>query len=147
VAALSIARAGGRHCQAPHSVSPQPQESFMEYMLLIHSETSNNAEAVPESARAQMLAAYRAYTEAITQAGIVRSVNRLRPASAATSVRVREGKTEVHNGPYIETREELGGYYLIDVPDLDQALSWAARCPAAAHGTIEVRPVWPMGAY
>ena len=73
--------------------------------------------------------------------------DRLRPASAATSVRVRDGKTEVHNGPVIETRDELGGYYLIDVPDLDQALSWAARCPGAAHGTIEVRPIWPMGAY
>jgi hypothetical protein len=119
----------------------------MEYMLLLHSETSKNAEAVPEAARAQMLAAYRSYTEAITQAGIVRSTNRLRPAAAATSVRVREGKTEVHNGPFIETREELGGYYLIDVADLDQALAWAARCPAAAHGTIEVRPIWPMGAY
>lgn len=119
----------------------------MEYMLLIHSEPNRNAEAVPEAARAQMLGAYRAYTEALHQAGIVKSTNRLRPAASATAVRVREGKTEVHNGPYIETREELGGYYLIDVPDLDAALSWAARCPGAAHGTIEVRPIWPMGDY
>jgi hypothetical protein len=57
---------------------------------------------------------------------------------------VREGKTEVHNGPFIETREQLGGYYLIDVPDLDAALKWAARCPGASHGTVEVRPVWAM---
>ena len=119
----------------------------MEYMLLIHSETIRNAEAVPEAARTQMLAAYKAYSEAAYQAGIVKSSNRLRPASSATAVRVREGKTEVHNGPYIETREELGGYYLIDVPDLDAALAWAARCPGAAHGTVEVRPVWPMGEY
>jgi hypothetical protein len=59
-------------------------------------------------------------------------------------VRVRGGKTEVLNGPYAETREQLGGYYVIDVPDLDAALSWAARCPSSGHGTIEVRPIWEM---
>jgi hypothetical protein len=52
----------------------------------------------------------------------------------------------VLNGPYAETREQLGGYFLIDVPDLDAALSWAARCPGASHGVVEVRPIWPMGA-
>jgi hypothetical protein len=60
---------------------------------------------------------------------------------------VRDGKTEVQNGPFIETREELGGYYLIDVPNIDAALSWAARCPGASHGTMEVRPIWPMDTY
>ena len=116
----------------------------MEYLLLIHSEPMRNAEAVPEAARTQMLAAYTAYTQAIQQAGVLKSSNRLRPAASATAVRVRDGKTEVHNGPYIETREELGGYYLIDVPDLDAALSWAARCPGASHGAVEVRPIWTM---
>jgi hypothetical protein len=119
----------------------------MEYLLLLHSETNRNAEAIPEAARAQMLASYRAYTEAIQKAGVLKGINRLRPAASGTAVRVRDGKTEVHNGPYIETREELGGYYLIDVPNLDAALSWAARCPAAAHGTVEVRPIWPMGEF
>lgn len=119
----------------------------MEYMLLIHSETNRNAEAVPEDQRRQMLAAYRAYSEALQQAGVVRGGNRLRPASTATAVRVRDGRTEVQNGPYIETKEELGGYFLIDVPDLDSALAWAARCPGASHGTMEVRPIWPMGEY
>ena len=118
----------------------------MEYMLLIHADPSG-AEALPESARTQMLAAYRAYTEALQQSGVVRSSNRLRPASSATAVRVRDGKTEVLNGPFIETKEELGGYYLIDVPNIDSALSWAARCPGANFGTIEVRPIWPMGEY
>ena len=66
-----------------------------------------------------------------------------RPASA-TTVRVADGKTKVLDGPYAETKEQLGGYYLIDVPDLDAALSWAARCPGASVGTIEVRPVWTM---
>ncbi|MBK6006069.1 YciI family protein [Ramlibacter ginsenosidimutans] len=119
----------------------------MEYLLLIHSETSGNAEAVPEAARQQMLSAYRAYTEALQGAGVMRGSNRLRPASSGTVVRMRDGKTEVQNGPFIETREELGGYYLIDVPNLDAALSWAARCPGASHGTMEVRPVWPMDSY
>jgi hypothetical protein len=75
---------------------------------------------------------------------VLRNSNRLHPADSATTVKVRDGKTEVHNGPFIETREQLGGYYLIDVPDLDAALKWAARCPGASHGTVEVRPVWAM---
>jgi hypothetical protein len=116
----------------------------MEYLLLIHSDDSRASE-VPEAARSQMLAAYRAYTEALHQAGIVRSSNRLRPASSGTVIRVRDGKSEVQNGPFIETREELGGYYLIDVPNIDSAMSWAARCPGASYGAIEVRPVWAMG--
>ncbi|RYF37569.1 MAG: YciI family protein, partial [Comamonadaceae bacterium] len=70
--------------------------------------------------------------------------DRLQPAASATTVRVTGGKTEVLNGPYAETREQLGGYYQIEVADLDAALSWAARCPGAAHGTVEVRPVWKM---
>jgi hypothetical protein len=68
----------------------------------------------------------------------------LQPSSTATTVRVKGGKTEVLNGPYAETKEQLGGYYLIDVPDLDAALSWAARCPGASVGTIEVRPIMAM---
>jgi len=57
---------------------------------------------------------------------------------------VANGKTEVLNGPYADTKEQLGGFYLIDAPDLDAALSWAARCPGASSGTLEVRPIWPM---
>lgn len=117
----------------------------MEYLLLIHADDSK-FEALPDAVKGQALAAYGAYTEALRQAGIVRSSNRLRPPNAATTVRVRDGKTEVQNAPFIETREALGGYYLIDAPDLDTALSWAARCPGASHGSVEVRPVWDMGA-
>lgn len=116
----------------------------MEYMLLIHAD-EERFNALPDAARDQALAAYGAYTQALRDAGVVRSANRLRPATAATVVRVRDGRTEVQDGPFIETKEELGGYYLIDVADLDSALSWAARCPGAGHGTVEVRPVWPMG--
>lgn len=116
----------------------------MEYMLLIHADESQ-FNALPADTRNQALAAYGAYTQALREAGIVRNSNRLRPASSATLVRVRDGKTQVQDGPFIATKEELGGYYLIDVPNLDDALAWAARCPGAGHGTVEVRPAWPMG--
>ena len=70
--------------------------------------------------------------------------NRLRPTNTASTVRVANGKTQVLDGPYVETKEQLGGYFMIDVADLDAALSWAARCPGAGHGAVEVRPIWPM---
>jgi hypothetical protein len=85
-----------------------------------------------------------AYTEAMKKAGVHVGGERLRPTSASSTVRVANGKTQVLDGPYAETKEQLGGYYMIDVPDLDAALSWAARCPGAAHGTMEVRPIWAM---
>ena len=116
----------------------------MEYMLLIYSDYSR-WEAMSEAQKAEGLAAYGAYTEALQKAGVMRAGNRLRPVQAATTVRVKSGKTEVLNGPYAETREQLGGYFLIDAPNLDAALSWAARCPGASHGTVEVRPIWAMG--
>jgi hypothetical protein len=118
----------------------------MEYMLLIFADAAAFQSFSPAQ-QAEGLAAYGAYTEALQKAGVLRGSNRLRPVQSATTVRVANGKTEVLNGPYAETREELAGYYLIDVPDLDAALSWAARCPGASHGIMEVRPIWPPGAY
>lgn len=115
----------------------------MEYMLLIHSD-DDAFDKLPQDVQMQAIQAYGAYTEALRKAGVLRSSNRLRRAHEATIVKVREGKTQVQNGPFADTREELGGYYLIDVPNLDDALSWAARCPGAGHGTVEVRPVWQM---
>src|SRR5471032_2478983 len=91
------------------------------------------------------MAAFRAYTEALTKAGVMVGKNRLQPISAATTVRAAaDGRPQVLDGPYADTKEQLGGYYLIDVPDLDAALSWAARCPGASTGSMEVRPIWPM---
>ena len=115
----------------------------MKYLLLIYANESGMQSPTQEQA-GQMLAAYGAYTEATKKAGVHVDSNRLRPAAAGTTVRVRNGKTEVLDGPYAETKEQLGGYYMIDVPDLDAALSWAARCPGASHGTMEVRPIWTM---
>ena len=115
----------------------------MKYLLLIYANEANMAAASKKDTE-QMHAAYGAYTEALQKAGVVLGGNRLRPTTSATSVRVANGKTNVLNGPYAETKEQLGGYYMIDVPDIDAALSWAARCPGASTGTIEVRPIWEM---
>jgi hypothetical protein len=115
----------------------------MQYILLIYGNEAAMQSAT-ESQVAQMVAAYGAYSEALKKAGVIVGGERLKPVSSATTVRVTGGKTEVLNGPYAETKEQLGGYYLIDVPDLDAALSWAARCPGASAGTIEVRPIWAM---
>jgi len=115
----------------------------MQYMLLAYVDPNGFAAMKPEDAQKAM-AAYTAYGEALRKEGVGVGSNRLRPASDATLVRVTNGKTSAFNGPYAETKEQLGGYFLIDVPDLDAALSWAARCPAASHGSVEVRPVWAM---
>lgn len=112
----------------------------MKYMLLIYVDEARMASAKKEDV-SKMMPAYFAYTEAMMKAGILIAGDQLAPTSTATTIRSPEGKTKVLNGPYAETREQLGGYYLIDVPDLDAALSWAGRCPGAATGVIEVRPL------
>jgi hypothetical protein len=119
------------------------KESTMKYMLLIYGDEAGIQSASEETV-GQMIAAYGAYTEAMKKAGVHVDSSRLRPTASGTTVRVANGKTEVLDGPYAETKEQLGGYYMIDVPDLDAALSWAARCPGASHGAIEVRPLWVM---
>jgi hypothetical protein len=98
----------------------------------------------PELTRADQerwLGAYRAYMEAMTKAGVLKSSNGLQPTSAATTVRVVDGKTRVLDGPYADSKEQLGGFHLIEVADLDAAIAWAARSPTALHGVVEVRPV------
>lgn len=115
----------------------------MQYMLMIFGNEAGMQAASKEQV-GQMIAAYGAYTEALKKAGVWLAGDRLQPVASATTLRVANGKTEVLNGPYAETKEQLGGYYLIEAPDLDAALSWAARCPGASHGAIEVRPLWAM---
>jgi hypothetical protein len=115
----------------------------MEYLLMVYSEEQAMA-ALPAAQVQEMVGAYMAYTQALRDAGVLRGSNRLRPTSTATSVRVADGRRQVVDGPFAETKEQLAGYYLIDVPDLDAALDWAARCPGAQCGTIEVRPIWSM---
>jgi hypothetical protein len=117
----------------------------MEYLLMLYADESGWSKLTPAQ-QEQGVAAYRSYTEALQKAGVHKGSNRLQSISSATTVRVSDGKSHVLDGPYIESKEQLGGYYLIDVPDLDSAISWAARCPGASHGVVEVRPVWAMGA-
>jgi hypothetical protein len=115
----------------------------MQYLLMIY-RSEAALDAATEAQAAEMTAAYGAYTEAMLKAGAMVGGNRLHRSSAATTVRVSGGKTQVLDGPYADTKEQLGGYYLIEAADLDAALAWAERCPGAAHGAIEVRPIWPM---
>ena len=115
----------------------------MQYLLTLYS----NESAWPkmtEAEQKQGYAAYMAYSEALKQAGALKGSNRLQPTSTATTVRTVNGKSQVLDGPYADTKEQLGGYFLIDVADLDAALSWAARCPGSQHGIVEVRPIWAM---
>lgn len=113
----------------------------MQYILMLHAAESGWAQ-LSEAQQREGMAAYLAYTEALKKAGVLRGVNRLRPSTTATLVRAGEGKPQVLNGPYVDTREQVGGFYIIDVPDHDAAISWAKRCPTANHGTVEVRPLW-----
>jgi hypothetical protein len=113
----------------------------MQYLLLIYAD-EGGWNKMPPAQQKEGVAAYDAYAEALKQAGAYQGSNRLQNTPSATTVRIANGKSQVLNGPYADTKEQLGGYFLIDVPDLDAALSWAARCPAASHGVVEVRPVW-----
>ena len=115
----------------------------MQYMLAIYGD-ERKAEAMPREQMTEIINAHMAYSQALKDANVWVASNRLRPISAATTVRIRDGQTKVVDGPFAETKEQLGGYYMIDVPDLDAALDWAKRCPAARYGTVEVRPIWVM---
>ena len=115
----------------------------MKYLLMIYNDETE-VMTLPKDKMEQRLGAYGAFIEAMNKAGVCVAIDRLQPSSNATTVRMVDGKAKVLNGPYAETKEQLGGYILIDVPDLDAALAWAARCPGAGHGIMEIRPVWSM---
>ena len=117
----------------------------MQYLLMLYVNESGWTK-LSKAEQEQGVAAYTAYTEALTQASVLKGANRLQPSASATTVRTTNGKTQVLDGPYVDSKEQLGGYYLIDAPDLDAALSWAARCPAVGHGVVEVRPLWGTSA-
>ncbi|MFO1037661.1 MAG: YciI family protein [Geminicoccaceae bacterium] len=116
----------------------------MQYALLIYVDESAYMGMTPEQQKTGT-AAYEAYTAALLEAGAMVGGQRLMPSAAATRVHVAAGSTQVLDGPYAETKEQLGGFYLIEAPDLDAAIKWAARCPGASHGTVEVRPLFHMG--
>jgi hypothetical protein len=113
----------------------------MQYLLMIY---QNEAEYDKRSADeiASMTAEYEVFTQSIVKSGNFKGADRLRPTATATTVRVRDGKTLTTDGPFAETREQLGGYYLVEAKNLDEALAIAARIPTARTGSIEVRPIW-----
>jgi hypothetical protein len=113
----------------------------MQYLLMIYrNEAEMNAVSAAEGQK--MMKEYETFTQSIIQNGNFKAGDRLQPASTATTVRVRDGKILTTDGPFAETREQLGGYYLIEAKDLDTALGIAARIPGARVGSIEVRPIW-----
>jgi hypothetical protein len=115
----------------------------MQYILMLYVNEAGWRN-LTQAEQEQGVAAYMAYSEALKKAGVFKGTNRLQPSSVATTVRTADGKSQVLDGPYADSKEQLGGYYLIEVADLDAALSWAARCPASSHGVVEVRPIWSM---
>jgi hypothetical protein len=112
----------------------------MKYMLMDYVAEAGWPQ-LTRSEQEHWLGAYKAYMQAMANAGVLKSSGGLHPTSSATTVRVRNDKTQVLDGPYADTKEQLGGFHIIDVPDLDAALSWAARSPTALHGVVEVRPL------
>lgn len=113
----------------------------MQYMM-INTETTEAFAARQDPSRAEAYwGAWMAFIGAMREAGIIVNGDGLQGPETATTLRIRDGKTEVQDGPFADTKESLGGYFVIEVPDLDTALAWAARSPAATNGSVEIRPV------
>lgn len=115
----------------------------MEYMLIMTETAADFAKRNDPSQAPAYYGAWSAYVKAIAESGIMVSGLGLQPPDTATTVRIRDGKRVLHDGPYAEAKEMLGGFFVINVPDLDVALEWAARSPSAESGSVEVRPALP----
>jgi len=113
----------------------------MQYLLMIYQNEAEYTKIDPATSQ-KILGEYQAFTQSIIQSGNFKAGDRLQPVSTATTVRVKDGKTLTTDGPFAETREQLGGYYLVEAKDLDAASAIAARIPGARSGSIEVRPIW-----
>jgi len=117
----------------------------MQYLLLLHSDDEQWDRMSPEDQQAGLVA-YGAFTQALKDAGRWVASSRLTPATTAQTVQTKGGRTVVMDGPFAETKEQLGGFYLIEADGPEDAAQWAARCPGAGHGVIEVRALWVPGA-
>lgn len=111
----------------------------MRYTLLLHYPEATAEDIAQEAIEAGM-AAFKAYADALDDAGVLASAEVLQPSASSTTVSLRNGSLQVQDGPYADSKEQLGGTFVIDVPDLDAALAWAEKCPAAQWGAIEIRP-------
>jgi hypothetical protein len=114
-------------------------EPTMRYTLFLHYPEMSAAD-LGEEMLAAGKAAFHAYARSLEEAGVLRSAEVLQPSTSSTTLTMTDGTPQVQDGPYAETREQIGGSFVIEVPDLDAALGWAERCPAAHWGTIEIRP-------
>ena len=115
----------------------------MRYILLIATDESAELAASPEET-SEVMAGYNAFGAEMGQRGVLQGGERLHPTTMATTVRVRDGETLTTDGPYAETKEQIGGFYIVDCKDLDEAIEVASKIPGAQHGAIEVRPIWDM---
>ena len=111
----------------------------MRYTLLLHYAEATTEDIGQEAIEAGM-AAFQAYAKALDAAGVLISAEVLQPSASSTTLTLRNGALQVQDGPYADTKEQLGGTFVLDLPDLDAALAWAERCPAAQWGTVEIRP-------
>jgi hypothetical protein len=109
----------------------------MRFMMLIH----HDEPALAAAPQKELWAEYGAFNEALAKAAGSSTGERLKPSSAATTVRQHGGKTDVLDGPYADTKEQFAGYFFVEAPSLDEAIAWAKRCPSSKYGSIEIRPV------
>jgi hypothetical protein len=140
--AVDPALPGSTHCRDVNLSTTETGDA-MQYMLLIYGNEAAMKSAT-EADRDAMFRSYRDYTQSIIKSGHMKAGDALQPTTTATTVRVRDGKTLTTDGPFAETREQLGGYYLVEAKDLDEATKLAARIPGAQVGGIEVRPVMQL---
>lgn len=115
----------------------------MQYLILAAEDDAAFSSRDDEALSGAYWDAWQGYIAALTESGVLAGAGGLQPPWTATTVRVREGRRLVQDGPFAETKEQLGGYFVIDVPDLDTALAWAERCPSAVYASVEVRPLLP----
>ncbi len=113
----------------------------MRYIMLVYEPAADVDRRDDPAGAPPYIAAWRAYHKALVEAGVYLGGAPLKQAATATTVRLREGRRQVQDGPFAEAKEELGGFFILELPSLDAALDWAARCPAAAVGALEIRPI------
>jgi hypothetical protein len=121
-----------------------PKEAPVRYLLLIY--VKETTDRPPAEVMEAEMKAYGTFTDDIRKRGLMEAGEALEPTTTATTVRVQDGRTVTTDGPFAETKEALGGFYLVNARDLDEAIELAARIPAAKHGAIEVRPIWEQAA-
>ena len=121
----------------------RPEDNTMEYAILFYESAKADAERNDPAKAQAYWGAWGAYVQAVVESGISKGGQGLQSPNTATSVRIRDGKRQVQDGPVADAKEQLAGFFIIDVPDLDTALAWAARSPAALDAAVEVRPVMP----